>query len=372
MQGRKPPGGNSLAAQAGRENKMNKIESLIEKILWGKSLADVKDYQDNSRLFVLRSLTIKESNLVNHLYRKAYEEAVFNGIFTVEEAEEFYKDTNLWTEREEDKIIQLESDITYLKNKVKQLEFFTVRQKQVKRKLKSVEKELIQLKNDKINLFSITADNRAEEIKRRYTIMLSTENENDDRYWKTMEEFKQETDFILIYNLAVTYLQQNLFNEKTLREVARNNNWRFRWSAAKMGADLFGRPISEWSEMQNMLVYWSQYYDYIIEHPEKPSENIINDDASCDAWIDGQGKPASKTKSNAENISRQGNKRTKFNSHGEQFIMVAKGDKDAINRVQEMNSPATRAQLRRESKVISNTKGRISEWKLRKGDICKT
>jgi hypothetical protein len=54
--------------------------------------------------------------------------------------------------------------------------------------------------------------------------------------------------------------------------------------------------------------------------------------------------------------------------HAEQFVMVGAGDKEAINKLQEMNPGAIRNKLRREYGEIKK-RGKMTEFALRKGEI---
>ena len=205
---------------------------------------------------------------------------------------------------------------------------------------------------------------------RRYIVMMSTEDIYEKPHWRDQEEFDQEDDTELIYNLALSYYKNNVFDTKCIRYISRNPEWRFRWNASKNGADLFGCSIAEWSEMQNSLVYWSQYYDFVLDNPDRPSDFIINDDDACDAWVNDQVKKIKSSNTGSDNKSVFGNKSaTKQKDHQEQFIMVQK-DKDTIKRVQDMNTTSARQQLRREHAQIQKD-GSVSEWQLRGKDYVK-
>jgi hypothetical protein len=340
------------------------IEPIIQKILWGKSLSRVKDGEENEHTFILRSLTIKEANYVQFVYDKEYDDAILNGILGQKDLEELYEETGDWTNGHEDKIQELEKQIKILKVKIKNYQFMTVKKKQTEKQLEKVQNELVELQRQKSNLFLVSAEARAEEIKRRNMVMLSTETSDEEKYWQTEISFLEERDHVLVYNLARTYFDSNIFDTPTLRKIARNPSWRFRWSAAKTGADLFGKPISEWSEMQNLLIYWSQYYDGIFEHPDKPGDIIINDDNACDAWVEEQSKKSAGAASNDKNIFGTKKAKTQKN-HAEHFIMVGQNDQEAIKNVQDMNAPSVRERLRSEYDKIKNSKRRISEWNLR-------
>ncbi len=346
---------------------MQGLDTIIERLMWGKCLCDIQDATGCSRPFILRSLSIKESNLVEYIYKKEYNKSINAGLLKQIDLENLYNSMNVWTEDDENDIKVLELKIKQLKFQIRGAEFFTDRKRIFERELNKINKELSQKLIDKNELFANSAEMRSEEIKRRYIVFLSTENEMEERYWKTHDDFLKEDDFILIYNLALTYYKNNYFDEKTLREVARNPAWRIRWSMAKNGADLFGRPVCNFSEMQNMIVYWSQVYDFVYDSMERPSDGIIENDAACDAWIEEQSR---KNKSNAtpNDTNLLGTKKSSTKmDHNEQFIMVAPGDKEVINRVHEMNPKSIRQKLKNEYNKIKK-EGKISEWGLRKND----
>jgi hypothetical protein len=345
-------------------NEVN-IEPIIQKILWGKSLSRIKDGEENEHTFILRSLTIKEANYVQFIYDKEYDDAILNGILRQKDLEELYEEVGDWTSEHENKIQELEKQIKILKVKIKNYQFMTIKKKQAEKQLQKVQNELAELQRQKSNLFLVSAEARAEEIKRRNMVMLSTETLDEEKYWQTEADFLEERDHVLVYSLAKAYFDNNIFDTSTLRKIARNPSWRFRWSAAKTGADLFGRPISEWSEMQNLLIYWSQYYDGILESgADRPDDMIVNDDNACDAWVEEQSKKNAGASSNDKNIFGTKKATTKKN-HAEHFIMVGQNDQEAVKNVQDMNAPSVRERLKGEYDKIKNSKRRISEWNLR-------
>lgn len=347
---------------------MQSIEKAIDRILWGKSIVNVADENGNANIFILKSLSIKELNYINYIYDCEYEKAIEYGIMSYEDLKLLYEVDDIWTKNDEIYKNGLKKKIEILKTQIKNSEFFTIKKKKLKKILKITQKELDDKNAVESQLFSLTAESRAEEVKRRYIVMMSTETKNENRYWKLENEFLQERDNTLIYNLALAYYDNNFFSTKDIRRIARNPVWRFRWAIARKGMDLFGKPISEWSETQNALVYWSQYYDSIFESLERPSDLIINDDDSCDAWMKEQSKKSTPKGDDQKNIF--GTKKAKTTKdHQEQFIMVQHGDKEAIEKVQTMNSDSVRKNLREKFDRIKNTKGRIKEWTLTKGEV---
>ena len=341
------------------------LEGIVNKLLWGKSLCSVLDSTETPHQFILRSLTIKESNYIQYLHQNELENAIQEGVIKQKDLEDLYEAADVWSEIDEKHIKDLEAKVRQLKHQIKSLTFMPAKRVIVEKQLEQTESELRDKVQERTNLFLVSAEVRAEEIKRRFTIMLSTETIDETRFWPTKQDFLNENDLDLIFNLSLAYYHNNLFPENVLRKVARSGFWRFRWNASKKGADLFGKSIAEWSEMQNMIVYWSQYYDYVYESLERPSDAIIDSDSACDAWVEEQSKKSQSKTSGSNTTNALGTKKaTTHKDHQEQFIMVQPGDKETIKQVQKMNPESIRAQLRKENAIIKE-KGRISEHALR-------
>ncbi len=351
-----------------------KITQNLDKILWGKSIVLIKDKSLQESTFILRSLTIAESNFIHHIYEREFQSGIDSGIMTDKELDKLYSDNRIWTEADDAEIRILDKKNTLIRSQIKDSEFFPVKQKQLRKKLIENEQTISDRNKIKQQLFNCSAETRAMEISRRYMVMMSTEDMNGDQLWENESNFLKECDIDLIFSLALAYYNHNMFPESEVREMARSGQWRFKWNASKNGIDLFGKPISEWSEMQNSLVYWSQFYDYVFESPDRPSQLIIDDDDSCDAWVNDQLK--NKKFGNNKDSSRQPqNTQRKGRTTGatqEQFIMVDEQDKDTVQRVQQMNTSDVRKKLQSENERIKKSGKRMTEWQLRGKEYVQT
>lgn len=347
----------------------------LDKILWGKSIVSVDGKFTPQDTLLLRSLTIQESNLVHHIYERELKDGLDDGIMSDDELTQFYTDNQIWTAGDEAEIEVCTKSIKLLKAQIMDAEYFPVKQKQLKKKLAEYEDRKKRLLRTKQNLFNCSAETRASEISRRFMVMMCTETFEEEPRWESQESFMQETDIDLIFNLAIAYYRFNIFPEDELRAMARSPQWRFKWNVSKNGADLFGRPISEWSEMQSALVYWSQFYDYVFDSPDRPSQLVIDDDDACDAWVDDQMKSRrlGSTKDKTQPRITSSKHRGKMTgARHEQFVMVKPGDVDTVQRVQEMNPNVVRQKLGREHKKIQEKGKRLTEWQLRGKEYLQT
>lgn len=298
------------------------------------------------------------------------------GMQTEEALKEIYEREEIWTSNDDIYLKGLENKIGILADKIEnEYTFMKSLRKKAKRELEKTRLELEKKSDLKRELLSLSAENWADEIQRRHMVFLATQNldmsptstqsQNTSQYWPNVDTFMRERDFVLIFNLAMAYYKQNILETAEVREMARCSMWRYRWNMAKNGIDLFGKPIAEWSDSQNTLLYWSQYYDFVFDSPDRPDDGVIEDDKECDEWYDAQIKKMKSDRVNTDKPQRP-KKGGPKKFHQEQFVMVEKGDMETVKEVQEMNSELVRAQLQEEQRYIKDKGGRVKEWELRK------
>lgn len=116
----------------------------------------------------------------------------------------------------------------------------------------------------------------AETLKNKFILINTT-------YYKNKLIFNtKRLDLELLQGL-VTKINSIDISTSKFREIARSEDWRTYWLSNKY--NLFGIPAMEYSEDQKILSMFSRMYDNIFEHPERPLEDIINDDDKLDGWM---------------------------------------------------------------------------------------
>ena len=334
-----------------------KIEEKIQSILWGKALADIKDELGKINHIIIRALSSKENNIVNYLYNKEITNGKKSGICTSSELVKIYQSNGTWTSQEEEEILKLRNGIKKLNNVLPDYKFRKAKQTSIKKRIKRAEKDLTELLNIRYMLFGNSLENRADEARTRKVIQLCLETMDEIPFW-TKNEFDNFVDMVFVQAVMKAYTDIFIFPVAETREIVRSSMWRYRWKAAKDGANLFGKPVSEWSESQNSVVFWSQYYDWIFEHPDCPM-GIVNNDEAIDKWVEDQSR-----KQKGENVLSKRGKSSTPNAIEETFVMVDKGDKETISEVQSYNDDGTRRILKAEQEKLKE-KGRMTEWELR-------
>ena len=333
------------------------VEKEIRKILWGKSIVKAKDREGVEGVYLLRCLTVQEQNELDFIYEQSYQEALDSNVLTRKDLEFFYLESGIWTEDDDQAVFDMEKEKAKLVRQRSKIRANKTKIRLLTKKIDQLEEEILDKKREKVELFSLSAENHAEEIMNRFMIYMSALNRDGTTIWPDFDSFLDFSDETFIYNLTIQYIKSHMMTEKDVRTIARSGPWRYRWSASKNGESLFGRSIAEWSQLQSSLVYWSQYYDYVYESPDKPGENIIEDDAALDQWMLDMSRENKKKSLN--------NKQKKPGEFLEEFVMVEDGDKETIEEIYNENTRISRSIIKDTNKMVKE-KGRVKDIEIKK------
>ena len=293
------------------KDKEQDIMELLDAIIWGHRIIEVKDKDDEDVLFVLRPLSLEERNMGNFIYKQAYKQLTKDGILTREQLVQEAITHELWDVKYEKEIEDLR---TTLSNVVEKLEVeekaFKTRSERlnktqdfknykdvVPRKLKGL-REKAKLIADKIQYIDIartqyielpSAEHQAECERGNYFLQCATQSFPEmEQRWKTLKELESENDTILVARLIKAYYSETIADESAIRAIARSGYWRCKWMGSKKNGGaktLFGREMFEVTMDQFRLIYWSQIYDSAFEAMDSPSDEVMDDDKLFDRWL---------------------------------------------------------------------------------------
>lgn len=297
------------------------IEGQINKICWGGKFAFVKDIFKNPHTIIIKSLSLKDRNFVEFIYKEAFNKAKDEGILTRFELQDELKRKGLWTDANESSLLAAKSRAIEIKKQLDAMQ--KGRQYKItERLLMAFSRTFVELNNKKVTLFSICAEEYAADVKNAAIVFCSTYGEDEKKYWKNYGEFQKETDGEFIRNIIIEINKFTPVTTKELREIARSPQWRFKWGAGKLQGNLFRTNLLELDAEQQSLLYWSQVYDSVYEAYERPSDDIINNDEALDEWFDNEKRKKSVSsiekgeKVSGVKIGRE------VARHGEIFIMA--------------------------------------------------
>lgn len=332
------------------------IEKLIDSISCDKIITEqILSNGTLIELILYNPSTIdKKKSFI--IYEKEYNKAIDLGLFTEEELKIFFIENGLWSIEKEIRIETIRSDINKITKGLLGLIFQKNKLNTAKLMLRKAEKELMNLIIEKNILLKNSAENYGLSQKQKYIISRIVYNENGERFWRSICDFENEQNVILINKLCSLFFEESRLNNKTIREIARSYQWKTIWCISKNSRCLFDELLINWTENQVNLAYWSHVYDMVMESYERPSKDIIEDDDLLDSWLINQNdKIENKCKGNKIDNVKNKNK-------GKQEVFVF-ADKDGAKDVYGLNDGLNRLKIQAKQKAIGS-KGNIKEQNL--------
>lgn len=127
----------------------------------------------------------------------------------------------------------------------------------------------------------LTLEYYAQNVKNQFLILHMIYDKNDNKIFQQVTNL-DDVDISFI-NQLTEEINNNTINMEDIKKLARNDLWKSMWNVSKV--DAFGVSAKDFTDEQRSLVSFSKILDSIREHPESPSNDIINDDDALDGWI---------------------------------------------------------------------------------------
>lgn len=238
-------------------------------------------FNQPDNLIKLRALSV---------YDEAYADALKDGLLPSNELEELLKSRNIFTEEDQSKVNDIESRLKGQRAILAKTTKIKARKERLIKIINDLEYEVNEIKYKKYSKMVMSAEVKADEYKHGFICSQCVHYSDEKKCWESFEDFMLETKLGFKDNVVSEFLKfYNGVDTSSIRYIARHGLWRIQYmNSQKISDPLFGVPISQYSNDQLNLVYWSSYYQNIYEMlPEdKPSDLIIEDDAALDAYME--------------------------------------------------------------------------------------
>lgn len=245
------------------------------------------------------------------IYEDVYNEAYGQGCYLKDEILEVLYEKQFYTFDDD---IDIDNYKIIIENlKIDAFEAY-LRPKQlpkIKYEIKKNEEKLNKILRKKSQLDHLTCEGVASLAQWNWIIEQSTFfKENDAPYdWKRFSP-----------SMMMSYYENQGISSISFREIARSDYWRPIWLLGKKTGNLFDRPSSMLTKDQIILCSFSNMYDGVYEHPESPSDKIIEDDDCLDGWFIAQKRKNEKFKKEQEGNAIS--KNPKIANAKEVFVMA--------------------------------------------------
>lgn len=229
-----------------------------------------------------------------------------------------------------------------------------------KDKLKFIRRNLDMLKDKLDDCYkrqrqdeNLTSAGYANSVKGTYLFAVTIQDKGGNYLWN--DNNYQEVPQSLIDDIALE-LVDNVININDFREIARNEPWRSIWTSNK--ENVFGLPAVDLTEEQRTLIMFSKMYDTVYENPERPPDNIIEDDDMLDGWFILQ-----RRKVDDELKSKQAEQMIPGKAGQFQEVFLPASNADHARQINDLNNQQGK-KIKEQRFAVINNRGQVDELNL--------
>jgi hypothetical protein len=321
------------------------IEYLANRILAGKKIFSYQNSQ-----YEIRKPSLKIKVEADILYQETYENNLFNDFILLEDVPFLCIDIGLISHNYEQSLKDYEKRLEGAK-----LDYFSFYANIEKRKKNKVKinniKQQYQSYLDKVHyLDHISLEHYCSKAKNEFIIVNTLYYYNTDNL---VFDNCNSIDYVYFNNL-INEINHDTIDMDKFKEICRSEYWRNLWSDSKHS--LINDPVCDWSEEQKTLCSLSRMYDRIYEHPECPSDDIINDNDALDGWMIDQRRQNLKQKQE-KGVNNMLSEKVKNSS--EVFLMA--NNREQADSIIDFNDQQGRNRLEQKLNIIKSSQGPVLE-----------
>jgi len=326
----------------------NDLENLLYRIISGQTIFQYFDDE-----YLLKAISADLKYKASILYNSIISEEKYQNWIREESIEKVMISSGIWNSNTNDIINNLYKKLDDLKVELYKVWMMPSQQKNIRKNLEYIKKELNKLLAIKYNFYNHTLEGYANSIKNEYLICQTLYKEN-----KLVFDFnnKSNSKCYTHYNNITQEIDKLSIGLHDIKVLARSVLWKSYWSAQK-NHSIFDGPVCSWSDDQRTLFKISQMYDNIYEHPECPEDIVIQDDDMLDGWMIVQQREQTKLKK--QKRLESSNKGLK--DANEVFLFPK--SQEEFSDVMALNSVESKMAIKEKMEFISK-KGSAEEYEL--------
>lgn len=260
------------------------VEAYLLQIFTGAKYVYICD-----KLLMFKHPSNDVKQRANLVYKHEYDRAVEFGMLPKEQLELVIEKRGLFTDDDKSKMKKLQDQIYAQEVVLSKTVKIKANQERILGVIRRLKSELFEIESKKSSALLLSAETKADEDRIFNVCTSCVYKETGELYWSSYDEALTEDDLEFKNTVLTQFiLFYSGIDTATIRDIARHNLWRIRYTSSQKTSDsLFGVPTSDYTTDQLNLVYWSSFYQNIYEMlPEdRPSDNIIEDDVSLDSYI---------------------------------------------------------------------------------------
>jgi|10_taG_2_1085330.scaffolds.fasta_scaffold01173_13 hypothetical protein len=297
--------------------------------------------------------------LADLFYTENLNNVKYDSLISRDQATFMLQKTQIWGPLHEKQLEDYKTYLEDLKIQLYKAVYNKKDQKALRRKIKGANKSIEKAYTKKFSLETMTFEYHCELLRRDFLIALCIRDSSDDPVY-TYENFWESDGGIL--TAFTGFHDRNVISQEEFREIARTEPFRSAWVLGK--ENMFGISASELEEDQKSIILYSRMYDSAYENPDRPSEEVIEDDDMFDGWMAKSRREAEKDRTQREVEQLLGNKgvgKHNIGNAGEMFVVA--DSKEEAEKIKELNDLNSRMKLEHRIKAIEKS-GKLEESQL--------
>lgn len=275
-----------------------------------------------------------------------YKLSYFSGeVYTKGEILEILLENGMWDPHDDQNAKKMEDQIEELKVLAFQSYFDKKKLAGIKKQIRHVEGQMIELRLKSRQLDHVTCTGLANFARKSWIVAHTTKLADGSLF-----DFKTHS-----LSYIMDMYAYNSIDTKTFRVLARTNPWRAMWGSSRERADVFGKPSCQLDTNQLGLCSYSGMYDNVYESPESPKEEIVEDDDCLDGWFVLQKRKLEKQKKELQKSDIVGNSKV---SNSDEVFLMAQNQHEA-NEIYSLNDPLARSTIAQRQNQIREADGSL-------------
>jgi hypothetical protein len=305
------------------------FDKVLYRILLGYYYISIDDKQYK---VLYPSMDIKYKSEI--LFDKIIEDNKFDKrLLTGQEIEVYLKVNDIWKSEDQKLLEQNKKTLDDTKINLYLNYNNETNQKTLKKQIQNISKSINQLLINKNSMNYLGIHDHAISIKNEYIIMNTIYDDDDKLVFNTPEKDSHEHQKLQCF---IREIVDKSLDINILRQLVKSEIWRSYVSCFNLQKETY-----ELNDDYRYLVGLHKMYENVRQHPECPSEEILDDDDALDGWFLYQNRKAEKEKKKNAIL---GKVRGNIKDAGEVFLVT--DDLKETKDIYELNDPTNRRNIK--------------------------
>lgn len=322
------------------------IEYLIHRILSGKNIFTYNNFK-----YELHKPSLELKLQSDLIYKEAYENNLYNNFWLLEDIPNLAIEIGLLDYTYKQQLEKIEKRLENSKLELYKEYFDFKKREKNKSNISRIKKEHTNLYSSIHYLDYLSLEHFCEKIKNEFLISKTLYYSHNLKL-----VFGEDIEYSLFNNI-MTEISNTIIQIETYKQIARYEYWKNLWSNNRF--KILDEPVNQWSDEQKTLFNISFMYEKIYEHPECPTDEIINDDDALDGWMIHQKRENLKQKQEkgVDNILSD-----KVRNSAEVFLMAPSDDQ--AQSITQLNSEQSLRIMKQKIDFVKSQQGPVKEAQL--------